>query len=856
MERPKRLCEEQEEKCKKCGLYEKVNTPFMKGRFFCKKGAKKLLLIGQNPGFQEDREGQVFVGPSGSLLKTVLKKVGLCKQYKIFATNALKCLTEEKVKLSKARLCFSFLENEIRKYEPDVIVCLGKIATQILGGKVSAVCFHTPVYPSALVYSIVHPAYCLRQGDSTRLEEGLRLLQKEKVGRVCLNYVGKKNVELFRKFLRKEGPIAIDIETSSYNYLEEGGKILSIGFSDGKEHWGVLCFHKENKELEWVQETVIPYIRKWLEKSTRKKIFHNLQFDVSWLEKKLGIAINSQFLEDTMIMYFLGVSETQPKNLKRLALYYTNLGNYDEEVEKEFVGVRGERHYEELPVVMLLQYNVLDAYATIQLYNCISSRLPQPLYRKVIEAAYFLTKVTQNGVYISLPKIRIYEEEIKQEVEEKLTKLESLAIVREAKETFSEWRHKKGLSKLNWNWNSGETLRYLLFEVLGLESEVKTETGKQSTSYKVIQGMQDNPACKLLVDLKHLWKERSLYTEKKVMEWGYKEEVGQKKNLGKLFPSYNIVGAQTGRLASSHPNMQNLPSESGLNRCFVAPPGHLIVEVDYSQNEIRCLIHYAQEPILMEALQKGEDIHDRGMRTLLGNAYVDAIPHEKRKLYRRKYKLAIFGMVYGRRVKGLAESLWEFYGFPKGGSEKYIEEASKFYNTFFSTYPSIKKWHKEVEKRLHREKKVISHFGRTRHLPAVDSPEIEISQEAIRQAKNFYTQSWSSDVTLFAAMRLQKIYAMLDKKVLIVGLIHDSVMMYAPFEEIQECIVISKYVFEHPPRPLSVLLHAGVSIGPNLKIMREIKVLYREQGIIEKYKVELEAVCEDNWGSPPQESVY
>ncbi|MCX7179218.1 MAG: DNA polymerase, partial [Proteobacteria bacterium] len=323
----------------------------------------------------------------------------------------------------------------------------------------------------------------------------------------------------------------------------------------------------------------------------------------------------------------------------------------------------------------------------------------------------------------------------------------------------------------------------------------KTPSGGPSTDEEVLTQLAlDYPLPKLLLEHRSLAKLKGTYTDK----------LPRMVNpvTGRVHTSYSQATAVTGRLASSEPNLQNIPVRTVEGRrirtAFIAPPGHFIVSADYSQIELRIMAHLSGDARLLDAFAKGEDVHRATAAEIFGIAPAEVGPDQ-----RRAAKVINFGLIYGMSAFGLAREL----GLERGAAAAYMER-------YFARYPGVANYMEET-RRLARDKGYVETvLGRRLWLPEIKSANAGRRQGAERAAINAPMQGTAADLIKLAMLAAQR---WLDEGQLASKLIlqvHDELVLEVPETELSA-------VREQLPRlmgdvaDLKVPLLVEVGIGPN-----------------------------------------
>jgi DNA polymerase-1 len=351
------------------------------------------------------------------------------------------------------------------------------------------------------------------------------------------------------------------------------------------------------------------------------------------------------------------------------------------------------------------------------------------------------------------------------------------------------------------NLNSPKQLGVVLFEKLALPVLKKTKTGP-STDEEVLSRLAPMHALPaLILEYRQLAKLKSTYLDAlpRLMDTD-----------GRIRCSFNQAGAETGRLSADHPNLQNIPVRTDIGReirkAFVpSVKGHVLVSADYSQIELRFLAHLAGDPKLMEAFNKGEDIHT------FTAALIFEVPQESVTTEMRyRAKRINFGIIYGMSAFGLAKDL----AVPQ-------REAQDFIDRYFLRYPGIQAFMQKCEAEAREHGFVATMFGRRRYIPEINSRNPMMRQFAERQAVNTPVQGAAADLIKSAMV---KVHAMLDAKGLkskMVITVHDELVFDAPEAEVKTLALEVRRVMEHAIT-LSVPVEATVKAGPNWAEMKQI----------------------------------
>ena len=349
------------------------------------------------------------------------------------------------------------------------------------------------------------------------------------------------------------------------------------------------------------------------------------------------------------------------------------------------------------------------------------------------------------------------------------------------------------LAGTEFNINSPKQLGELLFEKLALPSGKKTKSG-YSTDIEVLAALRDkHPVVPAVMEFRQLMKLKSTYVD------GLLSEIAPD---GRIHTSFNMMATATGRLSSTEPNLQNIPVRTELGaeirRMFVAEPGNVLIDADYSQIELRLLAHISGDEVMRNAFRNGFDIHTVTASQVFG-VQPDAVTPEMR----RRAKAVNFGIVYGISRFALAEDL--------GVSRK---EADDYMNQYFATYSGVKRYMDEIVKTARKQGYVATIMGRRRYLPELESPVFNIRAFGERVALNAPIQGSSADIIKLAMINTARRLRAENRKAKLILQIHDELIIEAPLAEAEQIKTLLREEMENVMR-LSVPLTVDVAAGKN-----------------------------------------
>ncbi|MBI3552239.1 MAG: DNA polymerase I [Elusimicrobia bacterium] len=352
------------------------------------------------------------------------------------------------------------------------------------------------------------------------------------------------------------------------------------------------------------------------------------------------------------------------------------------------------------------------------------------------------------------------------------------------------------------NVNSPKQLGELLFDKLGLQVVHKTAKGGRSTDEEALQVLaSQHPIPAKVLDYRELTKLKSTYIE------GLLERIDAKTH--RVHTHFEQTGAETGRLSSLNPNLQNIPVRTGagqkIRRAFIAGKGEVLVSADYSQIDLRVLAHVSQDAGLKDAFSHDADIHTR---TACEVFHVE--PSEVDKELRRRAKAVNFGIVYGQTAFGLANQL----GIPQ-------KEAADIIKKYFARYQGVARWIEQNLEAARRDGFARTFLGRIRYIPELSAKNTALRQFGERAARNTPIQGGSADVIKLAMLRVREGLSKGKWKARMLLQIHDELLFEAPSSEAKDFAHWVKKVMEGAAS-LSVPLVVDVKSGPNWQDMEKI----------------------------------
>ena len=341
------------------------------------------------------------------------------------------------------------------------------------------------------------------------------------------------------------------------------------------------------------------------------------------------------------------------------------------------------------------------------------------------------------------------------------------------------------------NLNSPKQLGEMLFERMGLPAPKKTRTG-YSTSAEVLEELAaEHPVCAKILEYRKYSKLRSTYIDSLIQ---------LRDDAGRVHTHFDQVGTATGRLSSSEPNLQNIPVRTELGReirgAFIAKPGHVLVDADYSQIELRVLAHISGDATMIDAFRKGEDIHARTAAEVYGVPF-DQVTHQMRSAS----KAVNFGIVYGISDFALAKNI--------GVSRR---EARDFINRYFERYPGVKAYMEQSVQDARERGYAVTLMGRRRYLPELASSNFNVRSFGERCAMNSPIQGTAADIIKLAMIRVDRELKRRGMRTKLILQVHDELILEAPAEEADAAAALLKECMEGVMQ-LEVPLQTDITTG-------------------------------------------
>jgi DNA polymerase I len=518
------------------------------------------------------------------------------------------------------------------------------------------------------------------------------------------------DLERWLERLRWAALMAFDTETTSLDYMR--AEIVGVSFciEPGFAAYVPLQHDYAGAPEQLDRAQVLAALRPILENPGIAKVGHHLKYDAHVL-LNYGIRLEGMRY-DTMLESYVWNSVATRHDMDGAALRYLGVNT----IKYEDVAGKGAKQlgFNEVPVERAAEYSAEDADVTLQLHRAIWPQIEavpalQRLYEDIEQPLVpILLNMEHHGVLI----------------DRGLLETQSRSIATQLAELLAQAHAQAGFA---FNIESPKQLQQVLFEKLQLPVLRKTPTGQPSTAEDVLEELAtsyDLP--RTVLDYRTLAKLKSTYTDK------LPQQINP--NTGRVHTSYHQAVAQTGRLSSSDPNLQNIPIRRAegrrIRQAFIAAPGHVLMAADYSQIELRIMAHLSDDAGLLSAFAADLDVHCATAAEVFGVA-VDAVSADQRRLA----KTINFGLIYGMSPFGLARQL----GIDRGAAQKYVD-------VYFARYPGVKRFMDQTRVQARDNGFVETVFGRRLYLPDIRASNQQLRQAAERSAINAPMQGTAADI--------------------------------------------------------------------------------------------------------------
>jgi DNA polymerase-1 len=573
------------------------------------------------------------------------------------------------------------------------------------------------------------------------------------------------------------GIAAVDTETTSLDPLQ--AKIVGISFSVSANQAAYLPLaHRAPgapQQLDF--DASLAKLKPWLENPAKKKLGQNLKYDQHVFANH-GIAL-AGIAHDTLLQSYV-LESHKTHNMDDLAQRHLGVTT----ISYEQVCGKGAKQigFDEVDVQTATDYSAEDADITLRLHQTLYPQVAADakldfIYSQIeMPSREVLFKIERHGVLIDSQKLQQQSHELGQ----KMLELEQKAHL---------------LAGQPFNLSSPKQIGEILFEKLQLPVVKKTPKGAPSTDEDVLEKLaEDYPLPKALLEYRSMAKLKSTYTDKLPLMVN--------PATGRVHTNYAQAVAITGRLASSDPNLQNIPVRTTEGRrireAFIAAPGHKLISADYSQIELRIMAHISGDENLLKAFSDGEDIHRATAAEVFGVAPADVSSEQ-----RRYAKTINFGLIYGMSAFGLASQL----EIERSAAQSYIDR-------YFARYPGVAAYMQCTRELAKQQGYVETVFGRRLWLAEIHSSQAMRRAGAERAAINAPMQGTAADLIKLAMVAVQDWIETEKLGTRIIMQVHDELVLEVPDAEV-DAVKTGLLQKMANVAALKVLLVAEAGVGLN-----------------------------------------
>ena len=549
------------------------------------------------------------------------------------------------------------------------------------------------------------------------------------------NIIKEKDLEKLINELNEKSIISVDTETSSLNPQEAELFGISVSYAPNISYY-IPIKQKNTNCIK--QELIIKKIKPILEDLSIKKVGQNIKYDYIIL-KKYGINLES--IEDTMLLSYTldaGNNRHNMDTLSELHLGHKTISY------KDLVGTgKKQLNFSEVGLDKATEYAAEDADVTLRLYEILSERVKNENLNKIYEVfekpmVKILSKLETNGIKVDANYLKA------------LSKKFGQRIVKIEKEIYQ-------ISGKKFNIGSPKQLGEIIYNDLKIAKLKKTKKGSLATNAKILEDLAitGHKFPNLILEWRQVSKLKSTYTD------ALQDHINKKTK--RVHTSFLLGATNTGRLASSDPNLQNIPIKSSdgkeIRKAFIAEKNNILISADYNQIEMRILADMADVKELKKAFKNNQDIHSLTASQVF-DLPIDKVSEDQR----RKAKAINFGIIYGITQYGLAKQI-----------SVSNADAQEFINSYFKKFPEIKDYMQMTVKSCRKKGYVTNIFGRRIHLRGINDKNFSVRSFQERAAINAPIQGSAADIIRLAMMKIDYILSQKQKAKMLLQ-IHDELI--------------------------------------------------------------------------------
>lgn len=762
----KELIEYRNRNCDRCELSQGCKTVCLFGTGNLK---AEIVFVGEAPGESEDMLKEPFVGRAGELLNRYFEEFGI-KRKEVYITNIVKCRPPENMtpKAHHVKACIPYLGAELDYIKPKLIVCLGAVASKAILNNPQ---FSISKNRGKILYSphetikhipvlcTYHPAGILRN----QAWAVPTLQDFEKIIKYMKDGIPQPTKAKYKYGVAKNAnSIVVDIETTGLNMYNPSGNIICTGTSTS-DFTGFVTKHTDK-------------VRSILGDREITKVGHFFKFDMKWFMQK-GFEINGQ-IRDTAVEAHL-LNENEPSfGLKELAMVYTDMGDYADEIDRI---LKETKDITKVPEKKLMVYCAKDADATHRLHSQFMPKIVDqgllPLYKSTMEGYKIIANAENAGVCIDEDRMNYLSTLYKKKIDKIYRKIYDISGSKE------------------FNPDSSVQLGAFLTDKLNLPIYKTTKKGKISVDKFVLDKLQridKTGFVKLILQLRKLRLDYAKYLDPDKDIRSYDKRV---------HADFKIIGTLTGRYSCANPNLQQVTKDSPIKSMFISRfKDGKIVQFDIDQGELRILAQHSKDKNLIKIFRSGQDIH-RATASQVFNISIDDVSTEQRFAA----KTINFGIIYGMGAEKLAATI--------GTS---LPKASQYIRDYKDRLPGVKKYIEEMEHDILVDGYVKSLFGRYRHIPIIDDEDNLAVRKAKRQAVNSPIQGGLHDLNIIFMRQLHQELLRGKCRSVIILVVHDSIIVDCPDVEVDYVVDAAREVVQQldtKPFGFELVIPITISVG-------------------------------------------
>jgi DNA polymerase-1 len=600
-------------------------------------------------------------------------------------------------------------------------------------------------------------------------------------------------LEQLTRRLADASHIALDVETTGTDPNRADLVGISLAVDDQEGFYLPVGHHPAYAGAPQLPlEVVLEALRPSLTRASQAKVGHNVKFDYTVLANH-GLR-PAPLTFDTMLAEWL--TDPASRNLGLKSLAFVRLGLVMTPIEELIGQGSRQRSMAEVSIARVAPYAAADAAVCLRLMPLLEKEIEEKQQQKLLRnlempLVEILAEMERAGVALDIHFL----EDLSRSLAEHASALEA--------EIFDLVGHP-------FNINSTQQLSAALFKDLGLAPPGRarrTASGHYSTAADILEDLRhDHPVVERILQHREITKLKSTYTDALPFQVNPR--------TGRVHTSYSQTGTVTGRIASSEPNLQNIPIRTELGRqirrAFVAAPGHVLLSVDYSQIELRIVAHMAEDQAMLQAFRDDQDIHATTAAAVFGTA-LDAVTPDMR----RRAKAVNFGLIYGMSPFGLSKT-----------TDLTLGEAEEFVRVYFQTFPAVRSYLDRTRKQASERGFVETLLGRRRYFPQLVKGSVPVSEvarsRAEREAVNAPIQGTAADIIKLAMLRLPRRLSQDGLEAPMLLQVHDELVFECPEGALSKAASAIQEVMQNA-YPLAIPLKTDAKFGPNWAEMKPLR---------------------------------